>query len=272
MPACQAGGAGSNPARRTIFHKQYRIIGIFLNLLEVLVLSEFYNIRKLLAELDTKTLNLFDALKKRVDETAWKDNIIKEYGSEREVPWMIWRRSLFNAIRKICREEAESSLIEQAREIYYLWILAKRELFSTLNLNKERLERVLNTLAQLHSEGLYPSGFFIWNPTHKDYKIEVIRGVFGSNIENEDLLIDALDIGYYIYDVLRTISPLILTGLILPSLDSENKDFYLKEANEILLLLKIRDYWYSFVEKRSNPDYQHWEFWEEFLRDVKKDP
>ena len=230
----------------------------------------FSEIEFILTRLDSITLELFSKIKEKADKTGWLTQLISKYGSEEKIPWRIRRKALFKAISTICvSKRNDTELKEKARELLVLWIYAKKLMFQKLNLTEEKLNNVFRILAELHERQRYPVGLFIWNPSHGDLKREIIRNVIAVS-NNYDKYVVALDIGFYLNKILRNVSPLIALGLILPSIDPENADTYLSEAETALKLFMIKDYWYSFIEKREKPDYEHWEFWTDFLREMKK--
>jgi len=225
------------------------------------------HIEEFLIKLDSLTLSIFDKLKKKADKTNWLDDLINKYGTESNIPWKERRRALFRAIISACKLECNDELIRKATDLYALWGMARNALERALKLTSAKLDKVLRTLSFLHDNEMYPRGIFIWNPTRGELKKEIVREVLG-DIKKPEELIEALDLGFYLNRILKNISPLIALSIILPCTDPANKKKYLQDARMALKLFMINDYWYSFIEKRSKPDLDHWEFWENFINEV----
>jgi len=208
------------------------------------------------------TYALFTKIKNSIGED-WLRELIKKYGEELKIPWTIRRLALFDRIVKKAQDFKDR--INDAKEAFAAWLLFKREILDTYKITNEDLERAVSVLERLHREQKYPRGLFIWNPTHGEYKRVSLLAQYGPQEDIEDIE-KAFDIGYYLYPFMKDVSPLILLGLLLPALDPENKNVYLEEALIALKMAKLADFWYSLIERREQPDFEHWKFWESFIK------
>lgn len=227
------------------------------------------DIRRILLDVNNKVLKIFYELKELADKNEWEEKFMTTV--QGRYSWKVRRKFLYNVIRDVCRKKYNSSNNkEKLKDLFIKWVYAKKLLLGFLKINENILDRILRLLEKWHIQKSYPKGIFIWNPSHGEIKKDFVR-TFIRNGESVDDAILALDVGYYLRSILRDISPLVLLTILLPCADPGEKDMYIQESKVALKMFMISDYWYSFIEKRESPDYEHWELWKEIIEDLEND-
>ena len=234
-------------------------------------LDQLSEIEYLIKRINSSVLDIFAKAKSNLDERDWLKPLKDKYGNEKEIPWKERRKLLFKEIMKEVKANTSDVLREALLNVFAEWIYAKRLLFSFLQITEKDLDAYLEALIKLHQRGVYPDDFIIWNPTHGSLRKDMISKFLTFNDDKEELFLKAMDTGYYLSRVLGNISPLVLLIVLLPTIDHKNKMLYLQEGETALKLFMIKDYWYSFIEKRELPDIEHWEFWKEFINEIKEE-
>ncbi len=233
-------------------------------------MSELEDIDYILRKVDSNVLDIFVKIKEKLDARNWLEPLIKKYSEEEKIPWIERRKLLFREIIREISMGPSEVLKEVLINLFAEWIYAKKLLLGYLKISEKELEIYLDALKELHKKGFYPEDFVIWNPTHGALKRDMIRSFITSR-KDEEAYIKAMDIGFYLNKILRNISPLILLILLLPSIDRKNKNLYISEGEVALKMFMIKDYWYSFIEKRALPDIEHWDFWINFINELKEE-
>ncbi len=234
-------------------------------------MDQLSEVEYLVKKINSHILDIFDKVKKELDKRDWLKPLIDKYGAEGNIPWKERRELLFREVIREIRNNESSVLKEALLNMFAQWIYAKRLLFGFLKISDSDLDVYLGALKRLHERRMYPDSFVIWNPTHGSFKKDVIIKLLNINEKDVEVFVKAMDIGFYLSRVLGNISPLVLLVILLPTIDKKNKFLYLKEGEAALKLFMIKDYWYSFVEKRALPDIEHWEFWRSFIANVREE-
>lgn len=233
-------------------------------------MSQLNEIEYLIKKINSSVLNIFYKIKSNLDERNWLKPLENKYGDIKNIPWKERRKLLFKEIMKEMKSNASDVLRETLLNIFAEWIYTKKLLFNFLKINEKALDTYLNALTKLHQRGIYPNAFVVWNPTHGSIKKDIISEYLTPS-DKEEVFLKAMDIGYYLNRFLGDISPLVLLTVLLPTIDVKNKELYLQEGKIALKLFMIKDYWYSFIEKREPPDTEHWDFWKEFINKVREE-
>lgn len=143
-----------------------------------------------------------------------------------------------------------------ANDILYFWRLYKQETFTEYSIGNEELDTSIQIIMKLHSKKTYPNGPFIWDQKlSQQIKSDMIKDCLSYNNyppQFKQSLINALDVGKSTYEFMNS-SFASLFALYLPVIDPELTKTFINEIEFILKAWKLRELWYLFVEKRSQP-------------------
>lgn len=205
----------------------------------------------------------------RTEEYNWakglSENDIKEMSRDER------KRLFYLAARKAGQDRFHLLMQheELATEALDFWKEYWGLTFDRFKISYEAMTTSTEVLRDLHQRRIYPKGPFIPWPKEMPPEIasKLIRGISeGYEPLREEQIAFALNIGSTVYDIMPNRTGLYLLLVQLPIVDPKNTDSYLEEGEKVLAAIELRDYWYSYVERRGAPDAQMWAFYRQ-MRD-----
>lgn len=160
-------------------------------------------------------------------------------------------------------------------EALFFWELYKQLTFTKNDIHEEEIKRCLEVLLKLHEMKCYPPPLPIpWNeklPSEvKSQLVKLIKCESKDGEPSDTEIIRSLDIGKKVYKFMPDMTPVSLFMLYLPIIDPIAAKACIDNIRFIFTAWKLRETWYTYIEKHKEPNVSKWNFYERLFNELIK--
>lgn len=166
---------------------------------------------------------------------------------------------------------------ELMTEAISFWELYKQLTFVKSNIQHKDMEKSLEVLMKFHEKGWYPPPLPVpWDgKLPLKIKFQLVKLIAQANeIEMSDAeiidVIRSLDVGRQVYEFMPDITPVQLFALYLPIICPKTAETWTDGIKFVLTAWKLREAWYTYIEKHERPDVSAWDFYERLFNELMK--
>jgi hypothetical protein len=152
-------------------------------------------------------------------------------------------------------------------DVLFLWELYRELTFSDRKIDQELIDKNLGILMELHRRNSYFNSFFPWDENWpEEIKLRfVTHFIEDRNGLSEIEIMKSLDMGKIINSFLPSILLVSIFIIYFPLIDVENARSQRDERTFIWSAWKLREAWYSYIERHKPPDDEQWPIYEELF-------